>query len=350
MSILFLVLDGLPPRHVGRRLTPALCGLAASGGWAPAGGRAVAPSLTYPNHATFVTGVGPDAHGLRANTLPAAAGPRRAWEVGPAVPTLFDACRAAGRHTAAVLGDQHLVAVMGAAGAGTHWPPGGELPAGTPTDVLGYAADDAVLGPLRAAVADAPDLLVAHLNAPDTAGHVHGPDSAEATAQYRATDAVLGLVLDALAPCWDDWLVIVVSDHDQEAVTVPEPVDLAAVLPAPVVTDGGAALVAGPPDVTAGIEAIDGVGGHRRVAEDLTLVWTAPGRWFGSHAIPVKGVHGSPRQAAQVAVCGGGHAAVGPLAARLRRGGPAATEWAGLIARVLGVPGAFDLTNGTFAT
>ena len=37
-----------------------------------------------------------------------------AWELGPAVPTVFDACRAAGRSSAVVVGDQCLIGVMGA--------------------------------------------------------------------------------------------------------------------------------------------------------------------------------------------------------------------------------------------
>ena len=50
-------------------------------------------------------------------------------ELGPAVPTLFDACRAAGRSSAAVFGDQCLVGVTGARTADTHWPPDGVPPA-----------------------------------------------------------------------------------------------------------------------------------------------------------------------------------------------------------------------------
>lgn len=330
MSVLFLVLDGMPVRHVGRRLTPALCGLAAGGGWAPLGGHAVAPSSTYPNHATFMTGVGPEKHGLHGNNVVDGSGSRPASEVGIAVPTVFDTCRAAGLHTAAVLGDHHLVPVMGATGAGTHWPPEGALPPGTPVDVLGYATDDAVLARLRDVIVTEPDLLVAHFNAPDTAGHVYGPDSREAAEQYRATDAVLSLVLDALAPRWDEWLVIVVSDHDQEMVTVPEPIDLAAALgrEALVVPEGGSALIRGP---LTGLDAVAGVAGRRALGPDLTMVWAAPGRWFGSHPVSLKGVHGSPRQDAQVAVCGGGHAAVPALAARLRAHRPAATEWAAIL-------------------
>ena len=64
-------------------------------GWAHA-------ALTYPNHATFVTGVAPGVHGLWSSLIPSPVdGPPSAgtppplvdaWEVGPAVPTLFEVC------------------------------------------------------------------------------------------------------------------------------------------------------------------------------------------------------------------------------------------------------------------
>ena len=66
--------------------------------------------------------------------------------------------------------------------------------------------------------------MVSQLNAPDTAAHVHGPDSEAALAVYRETDARLALVRDHLD--WDDTVWIVVSDHDQETVVEREPVDL----------------------------------------------------------------------------------------------------------------------------
>lgn len=342
MNVLFLVLDGMPVRHVGRRHTPTLAGLAAGGGWAPMGGCAVAPSSTYPNHATFVTGVGPDRHGVHGNhVVDAEGGVHDASAVGPTGATLFDACRAAGRSSAAVLGDHHLVGVMRADRADRHWPPDGLLPDDVARDALGYAADTEVAARLGPVLADPPDLVVAHLNQPDTTEHLHGPESPAAFAQYRATDAVLAEILDALTPRWTRWAVIVVSDHDQEPVTVPEPVDLAAAATAAgaeltVVPEGGSALVHGADPDPRWLDAIDGVAGRRRVDDRLWLVWTAPGRWFGAEPVSLRGVHGGPRQAAQVAVCGGGHPAVAGLAARLRSRRPLATEWHDIVLDLLG--------------
>jgi hypothetical protein len=39
-------------------------------------------------------------------------------------PTLFEACRAEGRASAAIVGDQHLIGACGAHTADVHWPPG----------------------------------------------------------------------------------------------------------------------------------------------------------------------------------------------------------------------------------
>jgi hypothetical protein len=343
-KVLFLVLDGLPARHVGHRLTPTLAALAAHGGWAPMGGLAVMPSCTYPNHATFVTGAAPVQHGIHANDVVVNREVVPAASVGPRGLTLFDTCRTAGRSTAAVLGDHHLVAVMAADRADHHWPPHGRLPAATPLDGLGYATDDAVIGPLVAAVGMAPDLLVAHLNGPDTAAHLYGPDSAEALDRYRATDAVLATLLDALGERWPDWAVIVVSDHDQETISAAAPVDLAAAaatsgIDVITVPEGGAALLAGPdPSEGRWLDSVPGVAGHRAFGPDLRLAWTEAGRYVGSQPTALRGVHGGPGQRAQVAVVGGGHPIVQELARTLADRRPTAATWAPAIADLLQVP------------
>ena len=169
-----------------------LAGLAAEGGAAPSGGRAVLTSATYPNHASFVTGTDAVGHGLYANHVVRDGRVRRAYDVGPSAPTVFDACRDAGRTAVAVFGDHHLVPVMGAGAAATHWPPDGVLPDGRRLDDFGYLHDAETIVPLCAAAAAPFDLLVCQLNGPDTAAHLHGPDSAAAKAIYTETDGFVG--------------------------------------------------------------------------------------------------------------------------------------------------------------
>ena len=250
MKVVLLVLDAQPHRHVSPEVTPVLAGLAAAGGRAPSGGRAVLTSATYPNHASFVTGTDAVGHGLYANHVVRDGRVRRAYDVGPSAPTLFDACRDAGRTAVAVFGDHHLVPVMGAGSAASHWPPDGALPAGRRLDDYGYLHDAETIVPLCAAAAAPFDLLVSQLNGPDTAAHLHGPDSADAVAIYTQTDGFVGELVEALQPAWDDTVLLVVSDHDQTTVSDAEPIDLqaaarAAGVEATVVLEGDGAVVVG---------------------------------------------------------------------------------------------------------
>jgi predicted AlkP superfamily pyrophosphatase or phosphodiesterase len=340
-----LVLDALPVRHVGPDTTPILAGLAAEGGWAPQGGRAVLTSATYPNHATFVTGCDAVGHGLYANHIVRHGRVVRAWEVGPAVPTLFDACRDRGLRTAAVFGDHHLIGVMGAGAASLHWPTAGVLPSDRPLDGLGYMHDDGTIVDQCAAAADSFDLLVGQLNAPDTWAHLYGPDSPAALGAYRETDERVGLLVEALRPSWEETVFVIVSDHDQETVSADGPVDLraaatAAELDVTVVLEGNGAVVVGPdPTDGAWLDDVDGVDGVVQLAPDLRFVSAAAGRWFGPAGAHygLKGMHGGLRTRTQVAIVAGGHPAVNAIAASLESRRPAAEDWAVTLADLLGV-------------
>src|SRR3954447_22305049 len=160
MRVVLLVIDALPVRHVSRETTPVLAALAESG--ASATGRSVMTSSTYPNHATFATGVDPIGHGILANWVVRDGRPRATWKLGPSARTLFEAARDAGRSSAAVFGDQRLVGVMGARAADVHWPVDGKLDDGLPTDDHGYVYDESVLEQLVPLLdaADGPDLVV----------------------------------------------------------------------------------------------------------------------------------------------------------------------------------------------
>ena len=352
MRVVFLVLDAMPPRHVGPATTPVLAALAASGGSAV--GRSVMTSSTYPNHATFATGVGPVGHGILANWIIRDGGPRATWHLGPSAPTLFEACRAAGRTSATVVGDHNLIGVMGGASADEHWPPDGRRPDGVPVDEHGYVFDDEVLTHLVPLLerSDGPDLVVAHLNEPDTAAHVHGPDSEAAVATYRSTDAHVQPIVDALQRGWDDTVLIVVSDHDQETVTVEEPIDLHAAVAAAgidcfVMPELSAAVVWGTDELAgAWIDNVQGVAGHEPAWDGARVVWAEPGRWF---AMPPelrdvltteRGQHGGATTRSQVGIVAGGHPAVAAIASSLHD--PTrqleAADWATTVAALLDLP------------
>jgi predicted AlkP superfamily pyrophosphatase or phosphodiesterase len=342
--VVFLVLDGMPAPAVAANMTPVLDAWCAASGTTPHSVPSVLPASTYPNHATFVTGVAPSAHGIVGNHVLDADGRfRAAREIGPAVPTIFDAANAAGRTSALVVGDQELVGVMGGTRASSHWPPNGAVPNGASIDDHGYLDDDETLPVLLAAIASDVDLVVGHLNAPDTAGHVHGPTSETARSTYLATDARLEAVRATVEARPDQSVVVVVSDHATEAIDVDEPIDLSAALEGTGLTwfpEGSAALVYGDrPDIDAVLGDIAEVEGSAEVAPGVRVVWGAPGRWMcfaGVGAEP--GMHGSPRTAVQLAAVVGTHAAVREIDGRVGTAGFDATSWAGELSRLLVLP------------
>jgi arylsulfatase A-like enzyme len=339
-AVVFLMLDAVAPRRLDPVLTPTLRRWATAPGAVAATGRAVMASCTYPNHATFVTGVGPEAHGITSNWLVTEGGPVGSWERGPQAPTLFDECRRRGLSAEAVLGDHHLVGVMGARAAEAHWPPDGELTGDVPLDGLGYPADEAVLPRLLEALGHRPDLTVGYFGSVDTISHLFGPDSEEATGAYRALDRRLAEVDRTLAACWDDTVLVVVSDHDQETALDLPGIDLRGEahrkgVEVQVVDEGSAAVVRGPADAR-WLEGIDGVAGWRATAGGRHVVWGEPGRFFGVADAPLlRGIHGGIHTRDQLALVGGGHPRAAEAARRVRDG-IAATAWAPLVSSLLG--------------
>ena len=346
MRVVFTVLDALPARHVGPDHTPVLYELAQRGGLARDGALAVMTSATYPNHATFATGTAPQQHGIVSNWIPESGGVVPAWKRGPRVPTLFDACAAARRTSAAVFGDQHLVGVMGATTANSHWPPDGEPPDGARLDAMGYIDDRDTVDQLVDVLDANADLVVAQINGPDTAAHLFGPDADGAFAGYRETDAQLARVREHIA--WDETVWILVSDHDQETVDAGAPVDLQSEirqrgLDLFALPEGNASLVcgAGALDSQQWLTDVGGVSGAEPyaladAALECCLAWTVRGRAFGFEGMPARaGTHGGPRTRAQVAAVTGGHAAVEPLARAVERGPVHAADWAPTIVELL---------------
>lgn len=346
--VVFLIEDSLPNGRVGPELTPTLWSLIQEGGWNPDGGVSVLASSTYPNHATFATGRDVASHRIFTNDI---------WDghkfvcsssIGPVGDTVFTAARRAGRSTAAVVGDQTMVGCMGAAEADVHWPPLGKPIEGIEVDCLGYAANQAVIDALANSDALDTDILYLHMNDPDSTLHLYGPDAPETIERIREIDDDLASVVELLKPRWDDTVLFVVSDHEQEAVNQDvEPIDLAAELdvaglPGHAHNEGTIGIVYASP----GVDAI------RQLApiEDaidldqspdgkaITLAWSGPGRVFGRSNKTLAGQHGSPRTRTQVATVSGGHPMVGDMAKFLAAKRPHATDYARLISNLLDLP------------
>ena len=338
-QVVFTVLDGLPVRHVRPEVTPHLCALAAEAGQRPATAQGVMPAATYPNHATFVTGVHPRKHGVVANWFFADGQPVPAESVGPEGRTLFAACREAGRSSALVVGDQHLVGVMGGDQTDEHWPAAGRPPEGTLLDRMGYVGDDETITRLGTVLTDGHDLVVAQVNGPDTIGHLLGPDSPDALDAYHGVDGLIPTLRDALARDWDDTVLIVVTDHDMEPLSHPDPIDafaLATQHGCQGLPEGGAALfeTAEEPAWLAGVA---GCAGYEEIAPRLFMAWTEPGWWFAVEGLDLeyRGMHGNPTTLEQLAIVTGGHAAAAPLAQKVAAGSVTALDWAPTIAGLL---------------
>lgn len=104
--VVLISLDGLRPEFYldDRSGIPRLRALAGAGTSARAA-EAVFPSVTYPGHASIVTGVRPDRHGIHFNVIFDPRSGRSRWyeeATDLRAPPLWDWARAAGRTTAAV--------------------------------------------------------------------------------------------------------------------------------------------------------------------------------------------------------------------------------------------------------
>jgi arylsulfatase A-like enzyme len=293
-------------------------------------GQAVMASCTYPNHASFITGQLPAAHGIYTNHVVRDGRVRGAWEVGPEVPTLFEMLSDCG--TEAVLGDHHLVGVMRATTADRHWPESGDVTQVDDLDLLGYPSDQAVLPHLVKALSGDAGFVFGYLGSIDTYSHVYGPDSDEATNAYREVDQKVGVLHEELASDWDDSVIVVVSDHIQDTVAGPG-IDLHTALGEDVVVidEGSAALLYGSFDIDL-LTDLEGVLGWESHPDGTTLAWCGPGRYFGRSDQPVfLGIHGGNHTRSQLGLVSGGSSARLPLVAAVRQGSVPATYWANAI-------------------
>ena len=343
--VVLLGLDGFPHRAVTAALTPRMWDLAQRGGRAPAGGTTDLPSSTDPGFCSLLTGCKPATHGVRTTAWRFARLPEWAGFETPRVPTIFDACRAAGIRTAAIVADDR--GLLCTRSADVRWPPGDVIPSGTPLDAHGYPTNAAVRPQLLLALREeANGFVFGHLNESDTAGHDEGPESEAARACYRVTDQLVGELLDALAGGWTDTVIVIVSDHDMQARNRSAPIN-------PLddnvdgwfdeyIPDGGAALVHVVPGVDLGqasgaLQRMDGVESCVAMSDEVVLVGAKPGRIFDYDVLPAGGFHGGPLTARTVALVGGGHPAVRQIAEAIGVGRPHLADWAPTIAAVLGI-------------
>ena len=346
LRLLMLVLDGFSPRHCTRTTTPNLVEIGEAGAWARGGGRAVLPSITYPNHASLVTGLAPQTHGIVANQVFTDAGLKPAKDIGARGTTFLDAARAAGLYTAAMAGDGRILGVVGAERCAFHWPPGGVLPPDTPM-VRGYAADTVTMASLRRALDDGVDVALCQLDNTDGVSHVHGPDSPEALAQYAAVDMLVGDLIDDLsdAPRWNETIVAIISDHGQVTADLDRPpIDIPAALgkagiEAVWIEDGSCALVS-TRETTAVrriVAELDGMADIEDYAPDMLYAHSVPGRHFNTRNSPTRGVHGCRASSPTLCLATGGHPGLSALRQAFARDVPTTAMLPRLLADAIGL-------------
>ena len=330
VTIVFIVIDGLGARSVTPEVMPTLTDWAHGGLVRPRGATSVMCSSTYPNFASIVTGRLPIEHGIMTNQVVVDGVAKPASVVGPRAPTfLDDDCEV-------VVGDQHLIGVMAAHTACRHWPPDGRIPDDTDLDLFGYVTDREVASRVIKALDRRPGLIFAQLNSPDTFAHVHGPDSEEAIEAYRELDSSLAVIGSAIR--WDHDLVLVTSDHDQEAVDPSKRIDLHRVaedrgVDASIVDEGTAAMLTGTGAFQpAWVEQVQGVESWVQVAPDVGLVFSQPAWWFADPEFPdFRGAHGGPRTRSTVAVAAGADALLPSIASRFSAAQLGAEDWFDLV-------------------
>lgn len=242
--VVMISIDGLKPEYVhkadslGLRI-PTLRALAA-GGASATGVVGVLPTVTYPSHATLVTGVAPARHGILSNTtfdpLMKNQGGWYWYAEDMQVPTLWDAVRTAGGSSASVHWPVNV-------GAGITWNVTQLWRTGMPDDrkllrSLSTAGlldslehrvggpypdgiDESITGDERRAQFVArlieykrPTLALAYLTALDHEQHEAGPWTPKAYAVLERVDAALDTIVRAARRAYGNSVTIaVVSDH-----------------------------------------------------------------------------------------------------------------------------------------
>lgn len=198
-ALIFSV-DGLRPDLLIRAKTPNVRRMIESGSfsfWA----RTVPAAVTLPSHASMLTGVSPEKHGVYWNDdLEKPAYPK--------VPTLFEIAKKAGYSTALVAGKSKFVTL---AKPGTvDWP-----------DIEGRS-DDKVLDATTALLrAHRPQVMFVHFPGADGTGHKNGWGTPEQIAAIENIDRAIGEILKVLDETGlaSSTVVLLSADHGGAGIT-----------------------------------------------------------------------------------------------------------------------------------
>jgi predicted AlkP superfamily pyrophosphatase or phosphodiesterase len=191
--VLIISIDGLRPDLIDLAPMPILSALMQEGAYT-LDAQTVHPSATLPAHASMLTGLCPDQHGVNWNDYI----PENGYAQGTSIFTL---AKQAGLYTVMIVNKEKLRQVT---------PP-------ESTDYYEWINDrDVVIAEQAAPILkEGFDLAFVHFATTDAMGHVHGWLSPEQLSVVRRADEAIGTLLTALdeAGLREDTLIIVTADH-----------------------------------------------------------------------------------------------------------------------------------------
>jgi hypothetical protein len=191
--VLIISIDGLRPDLIDLAPMPILSALMQQGAYT-LNAQTIHPSATLPAHASMLTGLCPDQHGVNWNDYI----PGNGYAQGT---SLFTLAKQAGLYTVMIVNKEKMRQVT---------PP-------ESTDVYEWINDrDVVIAEQAAPILqEGFDLAFVHFATTDAMGHVHGWLSPEQLSVVRRADEAIGTLLAALdeAALREDTLIIVTADH-----------------------------------------------------------------------------------------------------------------------------------------
>jgi predicted AlkP superfamily pyrophosphatase or phosphodiesterase len=198
--VVIISIDGGRPDVVLRANTPNVRALCTEGSftfWA----RTTELSVTLPSHASMITGVTPDKHGILFNKdVP------EEELFYPKYPTIFELAKRKGLSTAMAAGKSKFIALCR---------PGSIDYAIVPDAKNSYTDAEVAANAAKAIAEHKPQVMLVHFGGGDRAGHAIGWGSPKQIAAMEEIDAGIGTVVAALkkSGLYDSTLIILTADH-----------------------------------------------------------------------------------------------------------------------------------------
>jgi len=228
---ILISIDGFRADYLRRGHSPTLDALADSG--VSGALQPSFPSKTFPNHYALVTGLRPDRNGIVANVMVDPRRPDVTFRLGDPkqvddpfwwdeAEPIWVTAQKAGVRTATMFWPGSTAAIH-------------EV---RPEDWQAYAQAmpsaqrvRAIIDWLRRPVQTRPQFMTLYFDEVDTAGHHHGPDSAETAAAIGSVDSAIADLRAGLAALGQPANLVIVADHGMATVSPERWIDLDTLVP-----------------------------------------------------------------------------------------------------------------------